>query len=226
MVNATARMAQRLQAPVGVLKQESAALSLLMERPEVSAQEDRVACHRAMHQIHKAVSQVDGLVRGLLRRAGQEEARSPEWIHLHDLLNQELELLRAEGALPETLVVETNFQAPRDLIYGVYSDFAELLGHLVRHVAQGQSGRMFLRTWGGNSHFRFEVEDDGAPIEETLLATAFEPFPDLRVDTGASGRKPGLGLPSCRQLLKAYGGSVQILPAETGSLIRISLPME
>jgi len=219
-------MAQRLESPVGVLKQESAALSLFMDRPEVPAPEDRVECHRAMHQIREAISQVDGLVRSLLRRAGQGEASAPEWIHLHELLDQELELLRAEGRLQDSLPVETNFQAPRDLIFGVYSDFAELLGHLVGHALQGQPSRILLRTWGGNSHFRFEMEDDGGPIEAAQLETAFEPFPDLRPDSSAPGRKPGKGLPNCGQLMKAYGGAVQILPVERGSLVRISLPMD
>lgn len=219
-------MAQRLQAPVGVLKQESAALSLFMDRPEAPAPEDRGACHESMHQICEAVTQVDGLVRGLLRRAGQGEARSPEWIHLHDLLGQELELLRAEGTLPESLTVEMNFQAPRDLLFGVYSDFAEVLGYLVGHAVQGQAKKIKVRTWGGNSHFRIEVEDDGAPIDAALLEMAFEPFPDLRPEASASGRKPGQGLPSCGQLMKAYGGTVQILSAEPGSLVRISFPME
>jgi len=219
-------MAQRLQTPVGVLKQESAALSLYMDRPGIPAPEGRAACQQSMHQICEAVSQVDGLVRGLLRRAGQGEARSPEWIHLHDLLGQELELLRAEGTLPESLSVEMNFQAPRDLLFGVYSDFAEVLGHLIGHAVQGQAKQITLRTWGGNSHFRIEMEDDGAPIEAALLDTAFEPFPDLRPDVSASGRKPGQGLPSCGQLMKAYGGAVQILPAEQGTLVRISFPME
>ncbi|MCE1203635.1 MAG: response regulator [Holophagaceae bacterium] len=219
-------MAQRLQAPVGVLKQESAALTLFMDRPEIPEPGDKVECQRSMHQICEAVSQMDGLVRSLLRRAGQGEARSPEWIHLHDLLSQELELLRAEGTLPDALSVELNFQAPRDLLFGVYSDFAEVLGHLIGHAAQGQATRVALRTWGGNSHFRIEVEDDGEPIEAALLDTAFEPFPDLRPDASATGRKPGPGLPSCGQLMRAYGGAVQILPGERGSLVRISLPME
>lgn len=219
-------MAQRLQAPVGVLKQESAALTLFMDRPEIPETEGRAACQRSMHQICEAVSQVDGLVRGLLRRAGQGEARSPEWIHLHDLLRQELELLRAEGTLPDSLSVELNFQAPRDLLFGVYSDFAEVLGHLIGHAVQGLATRVTMRTWGGNSHFRIEVEDDGEPIEPALLDTAFEPFPDLRPEPSASGRKPGQGLPSCGQLMRAYGGAVQVLPGEKGSLVRISLPME
>jgi len=218
-------MAQRLQGPVSVLKQESTSLSLFMDRPDLPAPGDRVECHRAMQQIRSAVTQVDGLVRGLLRRAGQGEAHAPEWIHLHDLLGQELELLRAEGKLPEAVPVELNFQAPRDLLFGVYSDFAELFDQLIGHALQGQPRRILVRTWGGAGHFRIEVEDDGFVIDAALLATAFEPFTDLRGGAATSGRKPGQGLPNCSQLMNAYGGSVQILPAEEGSLVRISLPM-
>jgi C4-dicarboxylate-specific signal transduction histidine kinase len=218
--------AQRLQVPVRTLKEESATLSVFMDRPDTPPPEDRVECHRSMDQIRQAIAQVDGLVKGLLRRAGQGEANSPEWIHLHDLLNQELEFMRAEGTLPEALTVDMNLQAPRDLLFGVYSDFAEVLGHLIGHALEGGPDRIQVRTWGGNSHFRIELEDNGAPVDTALLSTAFEPFLDLREANESQGRRPGQGLPAAAQLMNAYGGTVQILEAEHGSLVRINLPME
>jgi len=219
-------MAQRLGVPVRTLKEESAALSVYMDRTEVPAPDERVECHRSMDQILKAISLVDGLVKALLRRAGQGEASGPEWIHLHDLLRDELELMRVENHLPLAMPVAFNFQASRDLLYGVHRDFTEVLGHLIDHALGGGPAQISMRTWGGTSHFRLEVEDDGAPIEPSLLDTAFEPFPDLRPVPGDAGRRPGQSLPACAQLMNAYGGTVQILPAERGSLVRISLPME
>jgi signal transduction histidine kinase len=141
-------------------------------------------------------------------------------------MNQELELARAEGTLPGSTRVELNLQAPRDLLFGVYSDFTEVLGHLLGHAMAGEPGLVTLRTWGGNSHFRIEVEDDGAPIETGLLEGAFEPFLDLRPPVTGTGRRPGLGLPACAQLLNAYNGTVEIVPRPRGSLVRISFPME
>jgi two-component system sensor histidine kinase GlrK len=132
----------------------------------------------------------------------------------------------AEGSLPGDLPVALNLQAPRDLLFGVYSDFAEVFGHLIAHVMEGQPEHVSIRTWGGHSHFRLEVEDDGAPIEASLLDGAFEPFLDLRPVLPKEGRRPGIGLAACAQLMNAYGGSVQILPAERGSLVRLGLPME
>ncbi|GLH72338.1 hypothetical protein GETHLI_08400 [Geothrix limicola] len=218
--------AQRLQAPVRTLKEESVALSQFMDRPDAPLPEERAACHQSMDQIRHAIAQVDGLVRALLRRAGQGEASTPEWIHLHDLLKQEIELMQAEGTLPERLEVDLNLQAPRDLLYGVYSDFAEVLGHLIGHALEGAPEHLSLRTWGGNSHVRIELEDDGAPIAAELLETAFEPFLDLRQARSGSGRQPGRGLSACAQLMNAYGGTVQIIPMERGSQVRINLPME
>ncbi len=219
-------LAPRFQEPVGTLKEASTALLLCLEQPDLSPPELRSECHRSIARVQKAVRQVDDLIRALLRRAGQNEVRSPEWIHLHDLLREELDLLRAEDILPGSLSVELNLQAPRDLLYGVYSDFSDILGHLVRHAVDGRPERISLRTWGGSSHFRMELEDDGASIEPRLLAGAFEPFPDLRPAMTEPGRRPGPGLTACAQLLTTYNGTVQMVPVERGSLLRIDLPME
>ena len=219
-------MAQRLQLPVQTLKEESRQLSLFIERPNTLADGEQVEYHHSMDQINAAVSQMDRLVRALLRRTGQGQANSPEWIHLHDLIMQEVEFMQAEGTLPGELPVNLNLQAPRDLLFGVYTDFAELLSSLIAHALEGKPGRISIRTWGGLGHFRLEAEDDGAPIEPGLLATAFEPFHDLRTLPAKGGRHPGIGLPVCAQLMNAYGGTVQILPAGRGSLVRLNLPME
>jgi CheY-like chemotaxis protein/signal transduction histidine kinase len=219
-------MAQKFQVPVGILKEESAALSLFMDQPDTTPSDLRVECHRSMDQIRDAIHEVDDLIRALLRRAGQREVSSPEWIHLHDLVRQELELIQAEGILPGSLTVELNFQAPRDLLYGVYSDFTEVLSHLIGHAMEGRPERISLRTWGGGGHFRLEMEDDGAPIEASLLEGAFEPFPDLRPVTSEAGRRPGRGLSVCSQVMTSYNGTVNMVPVDQGSLVRIALPME
>lgn len=221
------QMAQRLQVPVQTLKTESQALSLSIDQEgALPPLEARQACHRAMEQIHRATAQVDSLVRALLRRAGQGEASAPEWIHLHDLLNQELEFLQADGTLSEAHPLELNLQAPRDLIYGVYTDFSEILGHLLAHARQGEPGRIQIRSWGGNRHFRLELEDEGGTISRERVDQAFEPFSQLRPTEPGPARQPGTELPHCAQLLNAYGGTAHLAATERGTVVRISLPME
>jgi DNA-binding response OmpR family regulator/signal transduction histidine kinase len=219
-------MARRLEGPVHSLRQESSALAEFMDRPEVPAPEDRVECHRAMGEIQGALDQVDRLVRAMLRRAGQDRASSPEWLNLHELFLEELELSRAAGLLPGGLRVELELQAPVDRIYGVSTDFTDVLGHLLEHALEGEPGRITLRSADSAGLFQLEVEDDGAPIDPAFLAAAFEPFPALRPEPLETGRRPGHGLSASVQLMNAYGGTVEILPLERGSRVRISLPLE
>jgi len=220
------QMAQRLQLPVLTLKEESQTLSAFMERAEAPPPQEREACHRSMEVVRRAIFQVDDLVRALLRRAGQAEASTPEWIHLHELLRQELEIFQADGTLAEEFPLDLNFQAPRDLIFGVHTDFSELLGHLVSHVQGGDPSRVQIRSWGGKRHFRLELEDDGGPIPPERIERAFEPLTGLRPEDSAPGRRPGAGLPACAQLMTAYSGTMQLLATPRGCIVRLSLPMD
>ncbi len=220
-------MAQRLQAPVQTLQSETVALEAFMNRQDGPPPEERLECHRSMGEIHAAIEEVEGLVKALLRRAGPGEASTPEWIHIHSLIRQELDLMKAEGSLPERLVTDLNLQAGRDLLFGVYQDFAEILTHLAGHALTGPSTQLRIRTWGGQSHFRLELEDDGGPISEAALAQAFEPFSRLRhLPTEAPGRQSGPGLPACAQLIGAYQGTVEIENTARGTRVRLSLPMD
>ena len=219
-------MARRLEGPVHSLREESAALAEFMDRPNLPAPAERVECHRAMGEIQGALDQVDRLVRAMLRRAGHDRASSPEWLNLHDLLEEELELSRAAGLLPVGQQVVLELAAPVDRLFGVSADFTDVLSHLLLHALEGEPERITLRTASGEGRFQIEVEDDGAPIDTALLAAAFEPFPALRPEPMETGRRPGHGLSACVQLLNAYGGTVEILPRDRGSRVRISLPLE
>jgi len=219
-------MARRLEGPVHSLRQESAALAEFMDRPEVPAPADRVECHRSMGEIQEALDQVDRLVRAMLRRAGQDRASSPEWLNLHELFEEELELARAAGALPDGPQVVLELRATENRIFGVSTDFTDVLGHLLEHALEGEPKRITLRTSFAEERFLVEVEDDGDPIDPIFLAVAFEPFPALRPEPMEVGRRPGHGLSGCVQLMRTYGGTVEILPRERGSRVRISLPLE
>ncbi len=218
-------VAQRLLIPVRTLQEESARLAGFLGQPAGPAPEDRADSHHAIDQIQGAVAQVDSLVTGLLSRTALGQASIPGWLHLHELLRQEVEFLLAGGILPAEIRLNLDFQAPADRLFGVHLDFAEILLHSLEHCLVGQPGMVTLRTKGESGQFLLEVEDDGMPIEAGLLEGAFEPFPQLRAKAQEGGRHPGPGLPACVQLLAAYGGSIAIPPREKGSLLQLVLPM-
>lgn len=219
-------MAQRLQAPVRILQSETVALEGYMNQPDLPPGEERIECHRSMGRIQSAIEEVEGFIGALLRRAGRGRAATPEWIHLHGLIRQELDLMKAEGSLPRDVATELNLQASRDLLFGVYQDFADILGNLATHALAGTGQAFQVRTWGGQNHFRLELEDEGGPLSPEGLARAFEPFSELRPQTSSSGRLPGPGLPACAQLVGAYRGTVEIENTAKGTRVRFSLPMD
>ena len=64
------------------------------------------------------------------------------------------------------------------------------------------------------------VANDGDPIAANNRDKIFLPFFTTRRETGGTG----MGLEIVRSTLRAYGGSIALLPAERGVAFRITLP--
>lgn len=215
------KIAQRLQSPVEGIRHHLKTLEGLAEKSPSGRDEALLS----LGAIQGSVGQMDHLMRSMLRRAGQAQADQPEWIDLHDLIYQELELLQAEGSLPAGTRLRLELGARRPKVYGVYSDFAEALGHFVVHAsAENASPWVGVRTSGGEEGLTLEVTDEGGTISPDLAAEAFQPFSLLR--DHAEGRRPGVGLPSAAQHLAAYGARLSLEPVSGGTRLVIEIPWE
>jgi C4-dicarboxylate-specific signal transduction histidine kinase len=119
-------------------------------------------------------------------------------------------------------------QAEERSIFGVYSDFAEILGKLVGHAMAGPdpSPSLLVRSTSLEGRFRLEFLDEGGAILPERLATAFEPFTLLHAADPVLGmRYPGEGLPACAQILSAYQGNISIRNEGDGTLVVLELPL-
>lgn len=221
------KIAQRLAAPVRTLGSQSEELDRLLEAREALGPRICEEAPKAIAQIRQAVGTVDGLLKALLRRVDKEASGSPEWLRLHDLLSQELELLEAEEALPAGVQVALDLQASVQALFGVYADFARMLLHLVQHACGGPEPSPVLRlaTRFEAGHFVLWVEDLGGPIPDVLLAHAFEPFSELHQQPVMGIRAPGPGLPHVRQLLEPYHGDVALENEGDGTRVTVRIPL-
>ena len=69
---------------------------------------------------------------------------------------------------------------------------------------------------------RFDVTDTGRGVPPELYTRIFEPF----FTTKAPGHGTGLGLPLCRGIIEAHGGTIQMESRpEHGTVFRIELPL-
>ena len=67
-----------------------------------------------------------------------------------------------------------------------------------------------------------DVGDDGPGIPADKRESVFEPFVRLN-EEGTRGA--GLGLAAAQSIARAHGGAIAILDAETGALLRVTLPL-
>lgn len=232
------KMAQRLQQPVASLHRQTLALDRHLAQepshapgagagtlPKGNGAEESTL---ALGEIRDAVAKIDGLVKALMRRVGKQGSDTPEWIDLHDLVQQELDLIESEGTFAQGLQVRLELRATLPLIFGVYGDFADAFSHLIQHAVTApiQGPSLAIRTRSEEDCFLLEVEDQGGAIPPASLAKAFEPFNELSGPTPVLGvRMPGAGLPGCTQLLAAYRGTASLRNTDYGTLVELRIPL-
>jgi DNA-binding response OmpR family regulator len=222
------KIAQRLEAPVASLHRQSELLDQLMVP---GAAQDLSALHeaqpRALAEIREAVFRIDSLLKALLRRVGKGGPPIPEWLELHDLLQQELGLLQVEGVIPAQVLLSQQLAANSPLIHGVYGDFAAALLNVVRHALGGPtpSATLSIRTGREGEDFILDVGDEGGPILPSELDQAFEPFSELHQQVVIGARSPGEGLAGCKQLLATYHGEIAIANEGEGTVVRMRIPL-
>lgn len=224
------KMAHRLQQPVQALNQQSQALDTLFipsaEAPGGPILDERAPL--ALAQIREAVSKIDGLMKSLLRRVDKEAPAIPEWIDLHALIAQELELLQCEGFLPPEAILSMQLAAESPMIYGVYGDFATTLQHMLQHATEGPTPSPTIRiaTDRRGDVFQLDILDEGGIILPGEIEAAFEPFSDLHQEAVLGLRSPGGNLPACRQLMAAYHGELELLNDGEGTRLVLRIPLQ
>jgi K+-sensing histidine kinase KdpD len=216
------KITQRLESPVLTLHLQSLALETQLRRLEAPEE-----VSQSIGEIREAVAKVDGLLKALLRRVGKDGS-APQWLDLGDLLQQEIELLQTEGAIPAEVATTLDMQGGRSLIFGVYSDFAKLLSHLTEHALGGPtpSPALTVRCWVEDDRFHLELLDEGGPIPPSELAGAFEPFSELHQQVVIGVRSPGRNLALCKQLLAAYHGEIELHNEGDGTRLHLHLPLK
>lgn len=220
------RIAKHLESPVTSLHRQSYILDTLMiPEADGSLPPFREETPKALAEIREAVGRIDGLMKALLRRVGKDGPSTPEWLDLHDLIQQEVVLLQAEGTIPVEVEVSLELIAAVPMTYGVYGDFSRLILLAVQHALGNPTPRLGIRSWRDGDDFHLEVSDQGGPIPPSLIDDAFEPFSNLYQQPVLGVRGPGSGLPALRQFLGAYHGEVELRNGEEGTVVHLWFPL-
>jgi CheY-like chemotaxis protein len=156
--------------------------------------------------------------------AGQRDLH-PQRIDLAAFLRETADLLepqaRAKGL---ALELDLSLQLPPAAVLDREKLSRVLINLLSNAVKNTDAGRVALKAEPWQESIVFEVEDTGRGIPEHLVATAFEPFRQIRTGSRDSGRGTGLGLPISKQLVEVMGGDL-LLDSTEGKGTRVSFTL-
>lgn len=100
-----------------------------------------------------------------------------------------------------------------------------LINLLSNAVKYTKEGGVVLRAAPWQGSISFEVEDTGSGVPAHLVASAFEPFRQIRTGTGEAARGTGLGLSISKQLVELMGGDLLFASREGfGTKVTFTLP--
>jgi len=170
--------------------------------------------------------EVDRLTR-LIERFAAEEAPSLAPTDLHQVLDECLELVRAERH--GRLKLQRDFDTSIPPLQADGGRLHQLVLNLLRNGVQADAGRIELSTriehdspvvdQPARHAVRVEIRDDGHGVPVHLRERLFLPLVSGR-DQGS-----GFGLAIAQQIARAHGGLIEYRPLEHGSAFTLRLPL-
>jgi signal transduction histidine kinase len=105
---------------------------------------------------------------------------------------------------------------------GISQVFQNLISNAVKYRRE-QPLRIKVRAFDQGDSWRFEISDNGLGIRDEDQSSAFELFKRFEVSSDREGT--GLGLPICKRVIEAHGGSIWLESKKgAGTTIRFTLP--
>jgi signal transduction histidine kinase len=99
-----------------------------------------------------------------------------------------------------------------------------LVDNAVRFTAEG--GSVLLRANHDNDQLTIEIVDSGVGFPSDRATEAFETFVQLHRKPGENRQGYGLGLPLCRRMVEAFGGTIELTSIEgQGTTVTVKLPV-
>lgn len=181
-----------------------------------------------------------GMAREMVRQIltfGQRVEPKLETVAFDRTIEAALELL-VTPILPPGITLERRFGCPDLTLAGNVTLIQQLVLNLCSNAIQAMAGngRLLIETdhegdWAtlrreqkleGDRHVRLSVSDTGCGIDERNLERIFDPF----FTTGERGHSTGLGLSVVHGVVKAHGGTIQVMSQRNeGTRFEIYFPV-
>lgn len=208
---------------------------------EMSKDNPDKVCKRAgeviqhLDRLSEAVYRIDMLIDSLLTKGRQEAVGKRQALNINDVIVKEMEFLDADMEIKHRIKKHLYLDPSVPDLYGTYSDFSQVTYNLVKNASEAMKNsekkELHISTSHDDENIYIVFQDTGSGIPPDDLALIFNPFfttkrerqtDDVKEPTGT-----GLGLYTCSQLMRYYGGEISVQSTlGTGTTFTIAIPQK
>lgn len=201
-------------------------LSMQIEMLQRMLQKEERLAPAIQEKAEQCMTQVDefrSVLEILMRQAVAREEKSPQRIHLNDILEEELAAARHNLFFKHQVQIEKAFSPALPSLHGIRLDFSQALRNCIQNAieAMEDSERKELKicTEPGSGGAQITIQDTGCGLPRDLRPRLFQPF-----FTTKRGRHYGLGLYVSGKLLAPYQAGFRYTFQRDHTLLRMHFP--
>jgi two-component system heavy metal sensor histidine kinase CusS len=193
-------------------------------RRERSPEEYKEAIEESLSSARHLVRLADDLL--AVARVGAATVGESLELSLHEVIESAKAVVSALARDAEVTLVDEGADV---VLHGRPLELSRMVRNLLENAIKHspRRGTVTIRiARDGDDGATIEVSDQGPGVEDGDSERIFEPFWRSARDR-ADGGGAGLGLSIAREIARAHGGEVQLVPAEanTGATFRVRLPL-
>ena len=162
--------------------------------------------HQKIGKCLEQVQKMKTMIEGLIQKGIHDDQDGPQRIHLNEVLEEDLSLLKHNLFVKHQVVLKTDFASPLPPLHGYYVDFSQGLSNLIQNaieaMEESSSKELTVTTDRQGHENRVRIGDTGCGLSEEVRSRLFKPF-----FTTKGENHLGLGLFISRRLLTPYGAS-------------------
>lgn len=179
-----------------------------------------------------AIEKVTEIINKLMRKSRWNREKS--CLNINDVLQQELDLFQENLFFKNRLKKIYNFDENLPILELNISDVSQVFDNLIDNAIDAmwncKTAILSIKTYQDDSYVYIDFTDTGCGISAQNIPTIFEPFyttkpliEEKNVSDEPTGT--GLGLYSCLEILKSFGGEIQVKSEiDKGSTFTVILP--
>lgn len=180
--------------------------------------------------IRHSVERIVSIIRSILQAGTELDDKKIKEFSLNEIIESELKLQELDLFFKKQVRVE-KVLGDLPLYRAQISHFQRWVGNLIKNSIDALHGceqkKILISTKFEQDQLIMQIKDTGCGISAENLKKIFDPFFTTKSSDSDSGQPTGtgLGLPSVKRMLEAYGGSIEFeSELGVGTTVTVKLP--